>query len=249
MTNPFHALRADRQLSDFALDQALLEERGPRLGKDSAEQRNATDETRLAELRAFENTVPSTCPALLRPPAPKRTKWRMPWVLGTGFAGIAMATAAVMFIAQPLQEDPGKERRKGAGVRLGFWVKHGDAVRVGDDREVVHPGDSIRFSVTTDAPSYVTVLSLDAEGTASVYFPNPGDFDEPQSIDPGNQVALPIATRLDNVVGEEQVIGIFCKKPVDPTVLQQKLTEEGLGFSLPSSCDAELITFDKRARP
>jgi hypothetical protein len=76
-------------------------------------------------------------------------------------------------------------------------------MRVGEAGEVVHPGDTLTYLVTTAEPAYVTVLGRDAAGRITSYVPA-------QQVRAGRDVELPIATLLDDALGREDIVAVFC---------------------------------------
>jgi uncharacterized protein DUF4384 len=115
-------------------------------------------------------------------------------------------------------------------------------VRRGGPGEVVAPGDAVRFAVTTAAPAYVAVLSLDPAGHASIYFPA-GPRAEPVAA--GTDVPLPLATRLDATPGQERVMGLFCDHPalLEPVRLGLEGASAG---AVPAGCRVTRWHFEKR---
>ncbi len=176
-------------------------------------------------------------PLRARPAARRAPRW-FSWT-GVGAAGVAAAAALLLVVVRPAL-DPG--RLKGAAPGLGMYVQHGDTVRRAGAGERVAPGDAVRFSVTLREPAYVAVLTLDPTGAASVYYPG-GDRAEP--VNPGTDVALPLATRLDATVGEERVFGLFCDRPVELEPVRAKLAAVASGF-VPPGCRVTRWSFEKR---
>jgi hypothetical protein len=188
-------------------------------------------------------------------PAPAARAGRAAWfglrgparragIPGLTLAGVALAAAAVAAVIL-VRPDPGGERTKGASPGLSMYVQHGDDVRRAGPGERVAPGDAVRFAVSLRRPAYVAVLTLDPAGRASVYFPG-GARAEPITPDaPGTEVALPLATRLDETQGQEQVFGLFCDQPVELEPLRARLAAVASGFD-PPGCQVIRWTFEKR---
>jgi hypothetical protein len=153
-------------------------------------------------------------------------------------AGLAAAAAVVLV----LRTDAPGERAKGSGVGVSMYVLHGDAVRKAGPGEVVAPGDAVRFAVTTPAPGYVAILSLDPAGRASIYFPQ-GLRAAP--VEAGADVPLPTATRLDATVGEERVVALLCERAIELEPLRAAL-EAGSGEVIPEGCEVARWRFFKR---
>jgi hypothetical protein len=116
-------------------------------------------------------------------------------------------------------------------------VRHLSLVRRVAPGEAVAVGDAVRFAVTMREPAYVAVLSVDPRGRASVYVP-------PSEVRAGEDVPLPVATRLDETTGEETVVGVFCAKPFDAEPMRTALEK---GASLDSfGCRVTRWSFVKR---
>ncbi len=149
--------------------------------------------------RAFEGREPTTVVAPLR-------RWRTRRLLSAA-AGLVAAAAAVLFVVGPAAV-PG-ERSKG-GPRLELLVKQGETVSRGAEPAIVHPGDGLRFAVTLGAPRFVAILSIDAQAT-NLYYPR-GAW-EPTPA--GSEQLLEGSIVLDEVLGEERVLAVFCQDRID----------------------------------
>ena len=144
------------------------------------------------------------------PAAPAaRPTWRRRWLWPP--LGVALAVGVAGLVVAVRSPAPDSTRTKGA-ARLGFFVKHGDAVRRGVAGEQVNPGDLVRFVVSTPRAAHLAIVSLDARAAASVYFPPPGAAD---GVAAGTDVELPRATLLDDILGPETVAAFFCERSVD----------------------------------
>lgn len=173
-------------------------------------------------------------PLRIAAPPPRRARLR---------AGVALAAglAAAAGLAVVLSPDAVVRRTKGARVGLGMYVLHGGVVREAAPGETIAPGDAVRFAVTTPERAYVAILSVDPSGRASIYFPE-GTRAAP--VGPGENVPLPLATRLDATVGEERVMGLFCDGPVELEPVRASL-ERG-GAVVPDGCKVTRWSFVKR---
>lgn len=174
---------------------------------------------------------------LLRVVALRPRKW--PRFAAAG-AGLAAAASLLLVLRAPAERMP-SERSKGSGFALAMYVQHGAAVRRAAPGESVAPGDAVRFAITAPAAGYVAVLSVDPERRASVYFPL-GDRAAP--IAAGADLALPLSTRLDATVGEEQLTALFCAAPVELAPLRAALEQGAL--TLPDGCQETRWSFVKR---
>lgn len=156
-------------------------------------------------------------------------------------AGLALALAASLVVA--LRPDAPVDRLKGSGVALGMYVQHGDEVRRAGPGEVVSPGDAVRFSITTPVPSYVAVLSVDPAGRAFIYFPEGG---RTVRVPAGPEVPLPLGTRLDQSIGEERLLALFCTTPVELEPVRRTLEQAGEAAPIPPGCQGVQWSFVKR---
>ena len=175
-------------------------------------------------------------PLRIAPVPPRRT---LPLRRILALSGGLAAAAGLLLVLRA--GGPG-ERSKGAGVGLAMYVLHGDTVRQAGPGEVVAAGDAVRFAVTTTEPAYVAVLSLDPAGRASIYFPTDA---RAAPVAAGNDVPLSTATRLDAIVGEEHVVGLFCDHPVELEPVRASL-EAAAGGAIPTGCKVTRWSFEKR---
>jgi Domain of unknown function (DUF4384)/Putative zinc-finger len=160
---------------------------------------------------------------------------------GLVVAGLGLALAASLVVA--LRPEAPVERLKGGGVALGMYVQHGDEVRRAGPGEFVAPGDAVRFSITTPVPSYVAVLSVDPAGRAFIYFPEKG---RTVRVPGGPEVPLPLGTRLDETVGEERLLALFCSAPVELEPVRRMLEQAREAAPLPPGCQGVQWSFVKR---
>src|SRR2546426_3511685 len=172
-------------------------------------------------------------PPLRVVPFPPRS--RFPIRALAAAAGIVAAASLLLVVRSP------GTRSKGTGFTLGMYVEHQGEVRRAGPGETVAPGDAVRFAVSAPVDVFVAVLSLDANGHGSIYFPAGGRAERVQA---GNDVALPLGTRLDATAGEEQILGLFCASPVELEPLRLQL-ERG-GPEIPDGCQVTRWSFVKR---
>jgi len=217
----FSALHLDRFLLG-ELDEAAAEEIRAHL-KTCAACRETAESMRPRELLPPLRAVPSRPRRSIR--------------LVAAVAGVA-AAAGVLLILRP--SGP-RERSKGSGFALGMYVQHGGEVRRAGSGEAIAPGDAVRFTVTAPSDGYVAVLSLDAQGRGSIYYPA-GSRAAP--LVAGSDVALPLGTRLDSSVGEERIVGLFCASAIELEPLRAALERSAL--SIPDGCQVTRWSFVKR---
>lgn len=176
-------------------------------------------------------------------PAVKRRRPARVAALVGSVAALAAAAAAALWVAS-VRPDDGL-RVKGEH-RLGFYVLHAGEVRQGAAGEALMPGDSIRFVARSTRSGYVTVLSRDGAGQASVYYPA-GERAAP--LPAGVERTLDSAVVLDHTLGEERLHALFCREPVLVQPLRSALQAQGEAFRAPRECDMETIRVRKVPAP
>lgn len=170
--------------------------------------------------------------------APLRRRPRGGRVVAFSVGAVALAATCVLAF------NPSGVRSKGAPVAVGMYVQHGEAVRRALPGEAVLPGDVVRFVYSSHQPRSLAILSVDGAGVASVYFPDgPDTVDVPAAED----APLPLGTQLDGVLGDEQVVALFCERPRPLEPVRQAL-QNGHG-ALPEvpGCRLATFRFTKRA--
>jgi len=162
-------------------------------------------------------------------------------------AGLAAAAGFAFLLSSPggPGENAGITTRVKGSARIGFFVKHGDELRRGSDGQVVHPGDQLRFTVTSKTARHFAILSLDGASVASVYYPSDTTS---APIAPGRDHALSSSVLLDETLGEEKIWGIFCDAPFALEPLRSELEQRGKLPALPG-CSIDELSVVKEAAP
>jgi hypothetical protein len=184
------------------------------------------------------------CTALLAAHRRERAGFAVPrarprrWPVGLA----AVAAAFVVWLAAS------RDRHDGAGTRdkgkpaLSFYVKHGEVVREGGPGEVVCPNDSINFTVSTDQPAFLAIISVDGAGKVSAYYP---DGPTTAAIPVGRDQVLPRSVLLDDTLGLERVVGVFCDRSIAVAELAAAVARD----AIPSGCATDALTLEKRRTP
>jgi len=243
--SPLDALQPERTpecVSDYAFDRWLA-------GHAAADQRQAIEQhvARCARCSARQARLQGereawrarTVPAALGSSSkPKRVA--VPAVA----AALALAAAAMLIVrGSSLAPDEGV-RSKGP-QSIGFYVKHGDAVRRGAHGERVEPGDALRFLYTSEEDGFIAVLSVDAAQRGTIYFPN--EAANAAAFAAGHDVPLPLSTVLDDVTGPERIFGVFCASPVALEPLRRALERDPTAAP-PPGCRFDQLLIEKRGR-
>lgn len=151
-----------------------------------------------------------------------------------------LAAAALLLVLRGGFDRPGARVKGGPG--LGLWVKRNDQVWRGAAREVVYPGDALRFTFTSRESGYLAVVSRDGGGQVNIYHPD-GTIAAP--IAAGNEVPLPGSIVLDQVVGPETLYVLFCSRPISLEPVQRALAERG-HLADWDDCKVGAVMLDKR---
>ena len=184
----------------------------------------------------------------LHPEAPARASMRAAPTRARGqfrallVAGVVLAAVAVLFVRAERAPMLASERAKG-GARLGFYVKRGARVFQGADGERVQAGDQLRFVVNHAAGQEIAILSRDASGTASVYYPRQT---RSVALDSAPATVLDAAVELDATLGPETLYGIFCSTEFEIEPLRRALEETGT-LPSPRGCTVDQLELIKEA--
>lgn len=155
----------------------------------------------------------------------------------------ALAAAATLLLVLR----PGEGiRSKGPEAQVGMYVQHAGEVRRAAWGEAVQPGDAVRFTYSIARPSYLAILSVDGAGLASVYFPE-GPL--ATRVEAASDALLPLGTRLDAVLGDEQVVALFCDRAQAVEPLRQAVQAAAPGLPEVPGCQRATFRFTKRAGP
>lgn len=165
------------------------------------------------------------------------------WAWASATAVAAAAGFFLMLRAGTGTTDRGT-RIKG-GSHIGFFVSSGGSVRPGRDGQVVHPGDRLRFTVTTARPVHVAILSLDGAGVASIYYPTGAQSEHVGIV---RDHALESSVELDGTLGDERIWGVFCDAPFEIEPLRTRL-ERHRDLPASSGCTSDPLGLVKKPAP
>lgn len=232
-------------LSDLALDGLLSGEPSASACTDmrshiaSCARCSAREREFLQQRERFLVSTPALASGfLMQPPRRRRSSPLAYSALALG----ALVAASIVFMFRP---PPSVEhvRHKGS-AELGFYLKRGEQVLRGHALDPLRPGDLVRFVYSSARPRYLAVLSLDAARHASIYFPN-----APLSprVAAGTDVALPSSVMLDQTLGRERVVALFCDAPVALEPLRLAFEQSGNLDSIPDGCETHTLVLNKEA--
>ena len=143
---------------------------------------------------------------------------------------------------RPERPDAADTRSKGKPA-LAFYLKRGGVVHRGGTGDIVFPHDAINFTASTTRPAFLAIISVDGAGHASVYYPD-GATTAPLGV--GQDQVLPLSVVLDDVLGFERVVGVFCDQMLPVAELEAVVVR---GVELPRGCVGDALTIEKRSGP
>lgn len=149
---------------------------------------------------AFDWAVLQAAAARVTEPAPPPRAvpwWRRAWPVWVPL----LAVAGALFVVR----QPGVNRVKG-DVELEFLTLREGVVQPGVDGQPLREGDRVQFRYRSGGHADLVLLSVDGEGTVTVFYPARGD--EPEPIVPGSHV-LEGSIVLDDAVGPETFLAVF----------------------------------------
>jgi anti-sigma factor RsiW len=175
-----------------------------------------------------------------RAPAKASPRGRL---LAFSAAALALAAGVALFV-RAASDDSGV-RTKG-DVRFGFYVLHDGEVRAGGTNEPLSPGDGLRFVARSNEAAFVAVLSLDAAARASIYYPA---ADRAAPLPAGIEQVFDSSVVLDETLGEERLLALFCREPVALEPLRLSLESGRYAFAPPPGCEGRALVVRKVPRP
>jgi len=175
---------------------------------------------------------------------PSRRKQQRTWPRGVLMGG-AVAACAMCGWFVLLRPSPGAltlARSKGSPT-IGFYIQRDGHVSPGASGDLVHPGDILRFTYTSEHATYLALLNADARA-ATVFHPVSA---RSLLVDAGRESALDFGVELDQQLGDEHVFGLFCDAPLELEPVRGALEASGHLPDLPG-CRTDTLTLHKRSR-
>lgn len=128
-----------------------------------------------------------------------------PWRAAFGALTAVAAAAAVVAVLPSGGDVPGIRTKGGGALELIAKTHDGSIERVlpGD---ALAPGDAIRFEVQAPKGAWVAIVGVDSAQAVTPYVAG-------ASL-PGGKEVLPGSIVLDETLGAERIVAVFCEKPV-----------------------------------
>jgi hypothetical protein len=194
-----------------------------------------------------------------------RWRWRWPRLAVAG-AG-AMSLLGIVVIALTFAYDKASRdlidsletptvRVKGArGFRV--FVKRGESVFEGEEGGTYYSGDRLRFKYSSPVPIHLSIHDVEAATRRVTRFV-PEHRGQPLRLEAGYDVPLPGGILLDEHLGQEHLVGVFCKHPYELKKLEQVLASRAgharrlrkeVSRVVGETCTVSVFTLHKAARP
>jgi hypothetical protein len=172
--------------------------------------------------------------------------------------GIAMAAAAiVILVVRPFGDGDGSREEPGisfkGAVSLQVVVRRGDAQFTLDDDDDLREGDALRFAVTAAEAGYVSIVSIDAAGRRSCFYPETDPLADPGPylIDAPGRHELPGSIIMDGSSGIEEIVMIFSARRFDRREVHERLgsaAASGRPFPRMDGLTVESLRIEKTPR-
>ncbi|MEE8410166.1 MAG: hypothetical protein V3T05_11210 [Myxococcota bacterium] len=137
-----------------------------------------------------------------------RPAWLRLWL--PSLATVAAAAGIALFVAIPQTQVDDGIRIKGGGTALTFSVFDAGSLRPGVPGETLAPGTRLQLSYDAGDNTHMAVVSIDAAGNTSRYFPDVQEVGNTLAPLPGGSIGrLPFSLTLDDTPGSERFFAVF----------------------------------------
>lgn len=173
-------------------------------------------------------------------PALSRRKSSRTIVAAVG-AVIAAAAAVVLVLRAPA---PSTTRTKGgSGPKLMLAAGPRERVVPVVSGDHVQPGDSLQAAYTATRDGFGAVLARDGSGATAAYVP--ADGEAMVALPAGTMKSFPGSTILDEVLGAQAVVIVWCEtaRPMAPLLSELRATGS---VTAPDGCTVERVVLDVR---
>jgi hypothetical protein len=209
---PDEAQRVEAHLNDCQSCRAVRDE----IESNAAEYESRAEEHLARLLERLEAERPAT---EVVPLAPRRRSRVATVAIAVGGLAAAAVLALVLVPAllEPSDTDLQGDIRFKGQLAVELVAKRGARqFRVTEGAELV-AGDAIRFVVSTGAPGWISVFSIDGAGRLSPFYPDsdPATDPEPLRLGASGRHELPGSIILDDSLGHEDIVVVFSTAQFD----------------------------------
>jgi hypothetical protein len=181
---------------------------------------------------------------------------------------LAAAAAVAIYVAVP--KEPGVEQdptlstpwvepadyfRVKGSLNVEFFVKRAEHVTKAKDGDPVYAGDRMGFRISTPRAGQLMIAGIDGQGDPYLCYPQ-GNEGRSMSIGPTKSLTtLDQAIVLDEVLGQEDLVAVFCEEPFEfdrlsEALRRSRLEQKESAFITSAGCRTRTIRLTKkRAEP
>jgi hypothetical protein len=176
--------------------------------------------------------------AALEARRPTRPLLRWSWA-----ALAAPAMAAILLLAVRPEPEPPAVRLKGSPFAVHYNCPHQERSGLAADGQLLHPGDSLRFSYSATTNGYLAILGRDGAGQAMTF--HPYGQREPARVEAGEGGWLAGSVVLDEAPGPERLTALFATEPFDLASAVARL-QAGEDAGACATCVVETLRLEKK---
>jgi len=138
------------------------------------------------------------------------------------------------------------------GLSVEFFLERDNVVTQAVNGTTAHPGDRLGFRVSSNTAGHLMIAAIDGKNMPFLYYPQDSQGRSRAFGPSKDMVTLNQAVVLDDVLGEERLVALFCQEPFSFEELSQKLRATRRGESkntllYPDSCRERTITMTKKS--
>lgn len=154
-------------------------------------------------------------------------------------AALAMAAAVLLFVSLPNRDhnasgengpqspstwaEPTEHFRVKGSLNVDFFVKRDAKTERLSNGALVFPGDRIGFQVSTPMAGHLMVFGIDDTKEPYLCYPQSNE-ERSIAFGPTKEMrTLDQAIALDDTLGSEHILAVFCKKPFQFDLLREQL--------------------------
>jgi hypothetical protein len=127
------------------------------------------------------------------------------------WASLALAAAAAVCFLWVRRDAPDAIRLKGGRSLQAFVQRDGRPVAL-EDGQPLKEGDRLAFTYSLSEARHLLLLSIDDTGAITRYYPVDADHG---ALAPAARAQLPLGVELDAHRGEERLVALFSREPLD----------------------------------
>ena len=169
-----------------------------------------------------------------------RPQW--PWRM----SGLAAAALFLLVVQNPrfTEKEVSLDRIQAKGRKLHVFRQFNGQPERMESGSRFFSGDRVRFAITANGAFHVVIVSYEANGERSIYYPLSGEYSAklPAQLDG----AMPGAIQLDSYQGIEWIYLVMCDRPFAASDLMWTRVRDRPTLTAPVGCRVEPFQMIKR---